>query len=179
VTTVRSDDPLGSETGTSGRLTARLSRPSSEPEGCKPYVADDFIPFSLPFYFIPSTSLPRAFEIAAVHSYPRPPPPTTSGSTPFDIFRRRRVPFGADALALACSSTFALALFLSRPPSPSVTIRRRCRVTRLPLSHPASPHPSFPTSVVAKLCLAVPRCCRRSNPRAHQAHLSLRGHGLL
>ena len=134
--------------------------------------------FSLPFYFIPSTSLPRAFEIAAVHSYPRPPPPTTSGSTPFDIFRRRRVPFGADALALACSSTFALALFLSRPPSPSVTIRRRCRVTRLPLSHPASPHPSFPTSVVAKLCLAVPRRCRRSNPRAHRAHLSLQGHGL-
>jgi hypothetical protein len=55
-TAVRSDDLLGSETGTSGCPTACLSQPSSEPKGCKPYVTDDFILFFLtllfyPFYF--------------------------------------------------------------------------------------------------------------------------------
>src|SRR5712671_1579662 len=60
-----------------------------------------------PSYFIPSTSLPYAFEIAAIHSYshPHPPLPTTSRLMPFNTFRHRRVPLEPTPLPLPASST--------------------------------------------------------------------------
>jgi hypothetical protein len=73
---VRSDDPLGLEMGTSGHLTAHLSQLSSEPEGCKPYVADDFIPFfypsilSLLLPFLAHSRSPLSTLILARHCQP-------------------------------------------------------------------------------------------------------------
>jgi len=127
---VRSDDPLGSEMGTSGRLTARLSQPSSEPEGCKPYVADDLILFFLtllfyPFYFPSSRIRDRRRPLLSS--------PATADHVRIDALRHLPPPlspFGADALALACSSTFALSLYTLLPSSPFVAIAVSTRLVR-------------------------------------------------
>jgi hypothetical protein len=110
--------------------------------------------------------------ILARRRRPRPDRlPSTSSAAAESPSEPTPSPLPAHPPSLSLSSSRAL----PRRPSPFVAVAAS---HVFPLSHPASPHPSFPTSVVAKLCLAVPRCCRRSNPRAHQAHLSLRGHGL-
>ena len=83
-----------------------------------------FIPFSpYPSYFIPSTSLPHAFEIAAIHSYPHPPPPTMPRLTPFNTFHRHQVPLEPTPSPLPTHPlSFSLPLSTLSPSSPSIAI---------------------------------------------------------
>jgi len=83
-----------------------------------------FIPFS-PYssYFIPSISLPCAFEITAVHSYSHLPPPTMPELMLFDTFHYHWVPSELTPLPLpAHRLSFSLLLSTLSPSLPSVTI---------------------------------------------------------
>ena len=114
--------------------------------------------FSLPFYFIPSTSLPCTFEITTVHSYPHPPPPTTSGSTPFNIFHRCRAPSELMPSPLPAHPP-SLSLSTLSPSLPFVAIAMSTHLILL-LSHVQPCHIPFTTPVAANPCPAVPsHCC--------------------